>query len=247
MPEKRVVRRRAARPKSFDGPDEPEANGDEEERPRPTKKAAAASRDAKTKHLREGWTEGQKTMDSTSSFAASFKPEEKVKGIKFLQDGPYVSYRRHWVDTMNEQREKVTRAYTCLQTVDEDCPLCEIGQRAQAVSAFNIAECGDDGQVLLRSWDVGARLFNTLKGYANDPKIGPLTKGFFVISKTGKKQNTSYNVIPVKGRDLEEDYDIPVPSQDDLDGLVLYTVEIVDIPTKKFMRELAEELVDEYE
>jgi hypothetical protein len=237
---KRITKRVAAPPRDLD-----ERDIDDEDEDVTTPSVDGERKlDPRAKLLRPGWTEGQKNMDATSSFAQAFKPEEKSKAIKFLQDSPYASFRRHWVDRQTKDG-KVTRAYTCLESVGEECPLCEMGLRPQAVSAFNVAECGDDGQVLLRSWDVGARLFQTLKGYANDPKIGPLTKGFYVVSRTGKKSTTSYNVIPVRAGNLEEDYDIPVPSDEDLAGLVLYTMEIVSIPTRKDMQELADELVDE--
>jgi hypothetical protein len=212
-----------------------EEDGDEE---------TANRRSALREHIRPGWTAGQKEMEASSSFAQAFKPEEKVKAIKFLDDQPYASFRRHWVERTTKEG-RITRAYTCLETIGEECPLCEIGERPQAVSAFNVAECGDDGQVLLRSWDVGPRLFQTLKGYANDPRIGPLTKGFYVVSKTGKKATTSYNVIPVRASMLEEDYDIPAPDQSLFDGLKPYTIDIINIPKLKEMEEIAQELADE--
>jgi hypothetical protein len=127
----------------------------------------------------------------------------------------------------------------------EECPLCEVGDKAQAVSAFNVALIGDDGQVILRSWDVGARLFGVLKGYANDPKIGPLTKNFFIVSKTGTRNNVQYNVAPVRPSSLEEDYDIPVPDQSEFDALTPYDGSIIDITPTRKLKEFAQELMTE--
>lgn len=215
------------------------ADDDDEATPAPT-----MSGGAKKRQLRKGWSAGQQTMDSTSTYAQSFRPEDKTQVIKFLEDEPYANFRRHWLDTVNAQGAKTVRAYTCSLSFDEDCPLCEAGHKPQAVAAFNIAICGDDGTPTHKSWDCGARLFNTLKSYAGDPKIAPLTKGYFLVSKSGTKQSTTVNVIPVKASSLEEDYDVPPPDPDDLARLVLYDIEIVEITPRKTLRELAAELAD---
>ena len=68
---------------------------------------------------------------------------------------------------------------------------------AQAVSAFNIASSERTGRCLHKTWDVTPRLFGVIKGYGNDPKVGPLTKGFFIASKTGKRGTVQHNIAPV--------------------------------------------------
>lgn len=210
-----------------------------EETPTPAMKSEAAAK------LRGGWTEGQRQNESTSSFAKSFRPEERMQAIKFLEDAPYVSYRRHWIDSVNDSGQKMTRAYTCPGSFDDPCPLCEVGDKAQAVNSFNIAMIGDDGQVLLRSWDVGVRLFNVLKGYSNDPKVAPLSKLFYLVSKTGQKTSTQYNVSPVRAASLEEDYDVPVPDQSEFDRLVPYGPEVITVEPIRKLRELAAELTSD--
>ena len=187
-------------------------------------------------------------MASTSSYAQTLKLEEKAQVIKFLEDTPYANFRRHWVERTTKDGKSI-RAYGCPKTVGKECPLCEAGDRPQAVSAFNIVIVGDDDNLVLKSWDVGPRLFAVLKGYANDPKIGPLTKGFFIASRTGKRGTTQHNVAPVSRTALEEDYDITPPSKDDLEKMAKdkYTPAIVEIAKAKDLRELAEEMNDEYE
>jgi hypothetical protein len=237
MPEKRTVRRMPAPPRN-DVEDE-ETNGDEA--PKPRRNVRSDDSEA----LRGGWSAADDTMASTSSFAQALKPEEKSKVIKFLDNEPYVNYRRHWIERTGPQG-KSTRSYTCLKSFDRDCPLCEAGDRPQAVSAFNVAEVGDDGVVSLKSWDVGPKIYNILKSYANDPKIAPLTRGFFLVSRSGKKGTVNHQVTPVKANSLEEDYDIPAPDQAALDRLEKYTKDIVEVPTRKTLDEIALEIADEY-
>jgi hypothetical protein len=197
--------------------------------------------------IRRGNTEAQKVMESTSTYAQSFRPDEKSQVIKFLEKDPYASYRRHWIESRNDSGQTVNRPYVCPLTFNEACPLCEVGDRPQAVSSYNIALCGDHGQVLLRSWDVGARLYNVIKAYGNDPKVGPLNKNFFLVNKTGSKQNTQYNVSPVRPSSLQEDYDTPVPSEESLAALKPYDAEVIELTPIKKLRELAAELTADYD
>ena len=235
VPRKRATKR-VAPPSSAVEPDD-----DDDEPAAPTLNGAAPKPRGK---IRRGWSGAQQTMDSTSTFAQTYRPGETSEIIKFLEDEPYASYRWHWVDTVNNEGAKVRRPYTCGLSWEEDCPLCEAGHKASAVAAYNIAICGDDGGVQLKSWDTGPRIYNQLKGFANDPKIAPLSKGYFLCSKTGAKSTSAMNIIPVKATSLEEDYDTPVPDPDELARLVLYTEEIVEHTPRKQLRELAAELVD---
>jgi len=223
----------------------PATDEDDREEEEPTAPAMKSTANGGPK-LRGGWTEGQRQNEATSSFAKSFRPEEKMQAVRFLEDAPYVSYRRHWIDSVNDGGQKTTRAYTCPLSLDppQPCPLCEVGDKAQAVNSFNIALIGDDGQVLVRSWDVGVRVFNVLKGYSNDPKVAPLSKLYYLVSKTGQKTSTQYNVVPVRAASLEEDYDVPVPEQSEFDRLERYTADVVQIEPLRKLRELAQELTD---
>jgi hypothetical protein len=238
MPEKRAVRRVTPLPKDEEPDDEVST---------PSRRSKTATTTTKpTEELRGGWSAGQEAMDSTSSFAQALKPEEKAVVIKFLDDEPYVSYRRHWIERTNANRERSVRSYTCLKSFKRDCPLCEAGDKAQAVSAFNVALVGDDGVVSIKSWDVGPKIYNILKGYANDPKIAPLTRGYFLVSRTGKKGSVNHQVIPVKPSALEEDYDIPAPSKEELDRLEKYDRDVVEVPSRKTLDEIAAEFSDDY-
>ena len=115
------------------------------------------------------------------------------------------------------------------------------------MAAFNIAVVGDDGQVLLKSWDCGPRLFNVLKGYANDPKIAPLTKGFFIVCKTGKRGTVSTTSPRSAGRPWRRTSTSSRRSRQTSMAWSKYTPDIVEMPQSKTLRELAEEIADEYE
>ena len=212
------------------GFDEARDDGEDEDQAPPAMKAAAPGQ----MRVKRGWGEAQRQMDSTSSYAQAFKPDDKGGIIKFLEDDPYAGFKRHWINRSTKDGQ-TTRAYTCMRSFTgddgkpKDCPLCEIGDKPQAVSCFNIAICAEDGSLSLKSWDMGAKVYNLAKAFADNPRIGPLTKNFYFVSKTGQRQQVQYNMSPVKATALEEDYDIPVPDQAALDALDLYTEDIVQI------------------
>ena len=241
-PTKRVAKRVAPPTRDLD---ERDIDDDDDETPAPAATNGDAGPTPRDKKLPKGWTGGQKTMDSTSSYAQSFQPDENITVIKFLEDSPYASFRRHWVRSTNEQGQVKNRAYTCPMSFDDPCPLCEAGDKPQAVSAFNIAIVGDDSEVIRKSWDVGVRIFNVLKGYANDPKVAPLTKGFFLVNKTGKRQNVQYNVSPVRATSLREDYDIDPPEQDVFDVQPRYDESIIQVEKRSRLKEIALTLTDD--
>lgn len=251
-PTKRAVRRRPReddeveeeqprRSRSRDDEEEDDESGDSD--------ASRRKRPAKEATIRDGWTGSEQVIDSTSSYAQAFKLSEDSTVVAFLEEKPYAGYARHWIERTQVddkgKARKVNRPYTCLDSVGlGDCPVCEAGDKPQAVSSFNIAVIGDDGVPTLKSWDAGAKLFRIFKQYHNDPKVGPLTKGFYLVSRSGTGGSTNYQVNPVRRSALLEDYNVEPPSQDELDELDRYDKEIIQIPTRKEMNEIAAELAD---
>jgi hypothetical protein len=204
-------------------------------------------------NIRSGWSAAKQQMDASSDFVQSFKPEQNIQVIKFLDDAPYANFRRHWIERMGPQG-KVNRPYICFQTIGKDCPVCKAGDKPQSVSAFNVALIGDDGVPLVKSWDVGAKIFNVLANFHNDPKIGPLTKGYFAVSKvagqgSGARRGgtTQTNVIPAKPSSLEEDYSVIPPSSSELAALEKYSADDIKLPKRSDMEEIAEELATDYD
>lgn len=259
MPVKRVMKRAPARPV------EDEDNGDApapvksatKKAAAPVKKAAAkkaaapratpAGDETETPSVRGGWTASQETIDATSPWAASLKITTQAQIVKFLGASPYAAYRRHWIDRVGVGR----RAYVCLESVNRPCPLCDVGDRPQAVSAFNIALIGDDGEATVKSWDCGVKITQVLKTFANDPKVGPLSKPnlYFAVSKseTTQRQQTQTMVVPVRSRDMKEDYGVEPLDEEEIERLVRkgYTNDIVEIPRTSELQEVADEMLNE--
>jgi hypothetical protein len=223
---------------------------DEQPTAPPVPSADADPDDAPLMQLRGGWSAGKQQAEATSEYAQAFKPEVKSQIIKFLEDAPYVNFRRHWIER-NGLAGVVKRPYVCPQSVGKTCPICNLGDKPQAVSSFNVALIGDDGVPTLKTWDLGVKLFNVLAGYAEDPKVGPLTRGYFAVSVSSggagsrKGGTTQTNVNPVKPSQLDEWGTIP-PNPKELEALGLYDASIIKLPKPGELEEIAEEMASEY-
>ena len=236
-----AINRRPARPADEAAPEERSRPSRPEETDEDTDALPVPS-------FRGGWSAGKQQAEATSDYAQAFKPEQSTQIIKFLEDAPYVNYRRHWVER-NGQNGRVKRPYVCPQTVGKPCPLCNIGEKPQAVSSFNVALIGDDGVPILKTWDVGIKLFNVLAGYHEDPKVGPLTRGYFGVTQTaakGKNGTAQTNVNPIKPSSLE-DYDTVAPSDAELEAIGRYAADVVKLPKRGELEEIAAEFASDYD
>jgi len=88
------------------------------------------------------------------------------------------------------------------------------------------------------------RLWKSLHAAHFSPQ-GPLIKNYWALTRTGIKQTTAYNIVPVKGRDLVDDWNIPF-SEQEADALVAtfapFTKDDVKIPTWEELEEVARSL-----
>lgn len=138
-----------------------------------------------------------------SDFPNQFTVEEDEKLIKFLEDEPCANYKQHWADWMPKGSKL---SYTC---PGEDCPICdEVGDRPDLKTCFNVIDFTDPEHPEVKLLVVGMKVEQLIEKLHNDPKTGPLTKGYFAIYKSGDKKRTQTNLRPVKERDLPDDWDL---------------------------------------
>lgn len=171
-----------------------------------------------------GWGAAERLTVPSKEFPTEFRQSETPQLIKFVGEGPFAAYKMHFLS----QKTSGKRSYVCLDPLNsKNCPLCTmLNHRAEDKRSFTIvnlsAEQGFQKQILTAT----PRLFQALVK-ANADKMGPLNKHFWSISRSGIKQTTAYHLIPVKERDLAEEYDLNV---DDINAF-LETVEPYDRST----------------
>ncbi len=216
---------------------------DDDDRPR---SRAASRRDADDEGEEEeeeegsyatGWEGAAQEKAKSSGWSENFKPDADPKLIKFLQDGPVVSFQQHWV------QRKGRMSFVCAGTTK--CPLCALGDDPRAQYAFAVAEIDSKGRGTFKLFQVAGRVMDQLKKFNDDPLRGPLTKGYYAVTKSGKRQTTTINFVPVKARDLVEDYGVDPLSRDDVDKLTeqIPTPASIAKPNIKQLREVAAETV----
>ena len=160
---------------------------------RPSKSTSTSSA------VQAGWDAAEQLTPQLKEFPTEYKHSEQFQLIKFLdQSGPFANYRQHFLSNKAEGR----RSYVC---IGENCPLCiTLDNKPETKRAFTIVNLSAkpfQRQMLIAT----PRLYKTLHAGEFSPQ-GPLTKNYWALNRTGQKQQTVYNLLSVKGRDLGEDW-----------------------------------------
>lgn len=219
---------------------------DEDERPRRGRSRDRDDDDDEPKErgsIRSGWAGHKENQSKSATYAENLDVGKDPELIKFLEDEPPISYRQHWIDNPPNGIRK--KSWTCLEV---DCPLCDIGDRPSVKTVFNVVHLNTGGRPENKVLTLGVKAVNQLLGFAEDSKTGPLTKLYYVVKKTGTKQQSAFNFQPVKARDLEEDWKMEPLSDRDFDDFFdarYKESDIVQTQSRKQLRELAEGLTDD--
>ncbi|WP_274032495.1 hypothetical protein [Streptomyces sp. MMBL 11-1] len=163
-----------------------------------------------------GWDDVDK-IASAASGDFYLKVGESRTVIKILSDGPFDVYASHWIDEI-EDGSKSVRCWA-----NSDCPLCALGDKAKRFSAcFDVVSLEDPDSPSMKVWEAGIKIARQLKDIATDSKRGPLDRPdlYFTIRKETKKKSVEYTLERVKERDLEEEYNVPPLTDEELAAFV---------------------------
>lgn len=222
---------------------------DDEEAPRRNVKRRASARDEEEPEveddedhdydstlIQKGWKEINKHQPK-GDWTNDVRIGEDPIIVKFLDDEPF-GYNQHWV-----QREG-KKSFPCLGA---GCPLCKVGVRVSQKIVYPVVNFGDDGSAPeVQNLTIGIQFARMLDGFNEDNKVGPLSRLYWSISKSGKGLKTQYSALPVKERDLEEDWGFDL---DQVEGF-LDTAEApepekaVSRPKKSELQEIASEIME---
>ena len=160
------------------------------------------------------------TPASAGDYPTEFKFSEEPTLVKFMEDEPFAIYEQHWIE-----RPKGKKSFVCL---GDGCPLCEIlGDKPRGKFAFNVVVLSGDvqGRQILTA---PPTLVRQLRKVNEDDRRGPLSREFWEISRMGTGPTTSYNLSYVKGRDLNEEWNLdPNSVQELVATAVPYTAEVI--------------------
>lgn len=173
--------------------------------------------------VRSGWKGVDKNKEENSNYADDLKLSEDghpkpPQVIRFLADEPYETFRQHWVTREGK------RSFVCFGTAEQNgtgknCPLCALDNSARSMASFRVVLLDEDVDPVIKTLTAGPKLTDQIKSYHLNPKSGPIDKMYYALSISGKKASTSYPMLPIKMRDLEEDYDITPLTIEELKAL----------------------------
>jgi len=183
--------------------------------------------------VQEGWDAFDALIKPDSSeFPTDFKFSEEPVLIKFLENRPFATYEQHWID-----RPKGKRSFVCL---GDNCPLCDIlGDQPRGKFAFNVLVLTGEtqGVQIMTAPPTLARL---IKKNHDDDRKGPIDKEFWEVSRQGTASTTQYTMIPVRGRDLAEEWKLNADTVQELvASAVPYTAEVIRETPRSEMLEVA--------
>lgn len=210
---------------------------DDEYTPGGASEEPAGSTTTAPKAVRRGWGNAHRQKAASSPFPQRLSPDKDGVVVKFLEDGPFASFRQHWVNEIKQG----TKAFTCLDGIDPDgCPLCEGGSRASSQFMFNVAEITKDGPATLKTYNVGITVFDQLSDHHTDDRQGPLEKHYWVIKRSQNGTKWTTTLFMQRKEELEEQRYV-VPSDEDIARFKLWDEKEVRITDRETLLDIAEQ------
>jgi hypothetical protein len=154
--------------------------------------------------ISEGWDSA--TATASGGYPVDFKfIDGQFQIVKFLdQNGPFAVYKEHWLT----QKTSGKRSYISLGPTD---PLCvKLESKPRDIRAFTVANLSAAGGPQRQVLKATPRLYKTLFAAHHNAQFGPLTRGYWALSRTGEMAAIAYQVNPIKDRDLQEDWGIDI-------------------------------------
>lgn len=187
--------------------------------------------------IEAGW-EAADSLYTAPDFPEDFKETEEQQLIKFIdknKGAPFASYKQHFL-----KKKEGRKSYVCLGE-QNNCPLCETGDKPEDKRAFTIVNFSAKPPV--RQMIIASpNLYKTIYAANHSPQ-GPLDKPFWTLCKSGVKQSTKHHQNPVKVRDLDEDYSLnPEEVVEQLSKFEPFTKDDLKISSYEELLEISEDL-----
>ena len=184
--------------------------------------------------IQKGWKAAKQAMSESTNFTNDFRFSAEDQIVKFLSSEPF-TFKQHFLE-----KKSGKKSYVCLGS---GCPLCRIGDTPSNKFAFPIVNLSTEGfptQLVV----AGPRLCTMLEKM-DAGRQGPLEQNYYALSRTGVKSSTSYSVVPVKPRDLADDWDLDPTAVDEfLTKVEVPGPEAIYVNAKSELIEIAHDLED---
>jgi len=185
--------------------------------------------------LQSGWESALKSAKTDKSFTTEFRFTDEPQLVKFLDSAPFASFDQHWIERPGK------KSFVCLGEAAE-CPLCGIGDSPRPKAAFSIVNLSAEEpvvEILLTS----PTLTRQLASFDQDAKTGPLDRIFWSMARQGKGPKTIYTILPVKARDLSEDWGADQSEvESSIDRFEPLTPRVISFTPRNDMLEISREI-----
>lgn len=176
--------------------------------------------------IQVGWAAASKVA-SEATTGKYFKASSVPQLVRFLDPNSVLTYRQHWVEGTGQK----SNSFMCLGT--RECPLCLAGSPATVRYVFTLLNFSL-AVPTEQEFTVGVKVMSQLQALQEDRRTGPLDKFYYSLSAIGPKgEAKNWSIVPVKVRDLEEDWDVEQEWADDLsaDAVAFTAADLKDTPT----------------
>jgi hypothetical protein len=185
--------------------------------------------------IQTGWAAAKRAAsEANKSYTADFKFDEDVQLIKFLSAEP-MSFLQHWVQRPGK------KSFIGW----ENDPLSRVGNKPERKFAFTVVNLSDE-EPQIQMMTCGIRLCGQLEKLNSDKKTGPLDRPdiYWAVSKSGQGTKTSYSIMPVKERDLVEDWEIdPAVASELTSKMKPLGADALRMSTTAELEEIAKEII----
>jgi hypothetical protein len=218
---------------------------------------------ATTNHaIQSGWEAAIRAIDTprTRTYVKDFRFEDDPQLVKFLDSAPIATFLQYWVTGRAGKKSFISPVYPDFGNEGEvyDPVLAALRKvkdtkRTEPLSVawpskklvFSVVNFSLDEPTQQSLTVTASTAGSQLRRLNDDPKIGPLDKNFWSLSKTGNGQSLAYSILPIKARDLHEDWGLD-PKEADLiaSRMVPQTADDFHPATAEELDDIAREILD---
>lgn len=185
--------------------------------------------------VQSGWDSADALLrQDTSEFPTDYKFTDEPQLIKFLEDGPFRVYEQHWIERTGK------KSFVALA---EDDPLSDLlGSKPRARFAFNVLALSGENQTV-QILTAPPSFARQIRRAHEDERKGPLSKEFWEVSRMGNGPTTQYTLNYVRGRDLQEEWNLNLEAVNELvKKAVCFTPDVIKETPREEMLKIAREV-----
>lgn len=201
--------------------------------------------------VNRGWGSPASSSSTTEAkregVRAPYLAVSKEKQIfHFLEDAPSVRFSRHYV---GGRYQNCPESLGVLDGTDLKCPLCENGHVPNPAYMINVINVSDSSETDARKWSTrtftfGKEVHDQLLSFLEEEKYQPIDQEkwyWHVYQVGGGNERKSTKLMPLKARDIEDDYGIIPLSEGELDECAntLYDEKSIFTPYVSVLAKLA--------